>query len=76
VYQGGGDGPSLLSTNDSTILLVSNSAPTQTNYWRQYAGVASPVFRHVTSEYLNGGRVFISSTSPTAIANGDIWIQI
>jgi hypothetical protein len=38
--------------------------------------LTAPILRNVTSGYTGGGQVFVSSSTPTASAAGDIWIQI
>ena len=40
------------------------------------ASAAAPILRHVTGGYTGGGQVFVSSSTPTASAAGDVWIQI
>jgi hypothetical protein len=40
-----------------------------------YANTTAAVLRSVTPSYTDGGRVFISGTTPTAVAAGDIWID-
>jgi hypothetical protein len=38
--------------------------------------ITNPVLRNVSTGYTSGGQVFVSSTTPTAAAQGDIWFQI
>jgi len=38
--------------------------------------ITNPVLRNVSTGYTSGGQVFVSSTTPTASAQGDIWFQI
>lgn len=40
------------------------------------ASATAPILRHVTGGYTGGGQVFVTSSTPTASAAGDIWIQI
>jgi hypothetical protein len=40
-----------------------------------YINNTAAALRSVSSGYLDGGRVFISGTTPTATAAGDIWID-
>lgn len=39
-------------------------------------GLGAAVLRNVSSGYTSGGQVFVSSTTPTASAAGDIWLDI
>jgi hypothetical protein len=45
-------------------------------YTGSQPSLTAPILRNVTSGYTGGGQVFVSSTTPTASAAGDIWIQI
>jgi hypothetical protein len=61
-----GNGSSLTSLNASNI----SSGTLAT------ARLSAEVLRNVSSGYNSGGQVFVSSTTPTASAAGDIWLQI
>jgi hypothetical protein len=39
------------------------------------ASAAAPILRHVTSGFTSGGQVFVTGSTPTASAAGDIWID-
>ena len=39
------------------------------------AAAAAPILRHVTAGFTGGGQVFVTGTTPTASAVGDIWID-
>jgi hypothetical protein len=39
------------------------------------AAAAAPILRHVTSGFTGGGQVFVTGSTPTASAAGDIWID-
>jgi collagen type I/II/III/V/XI/XXIV/XXVII alpha len=39
------------------------------------AGAAAPILRHVTAGFTSGGQVFVTASTPTASAAGDIWID-
>lgn len=45
-------------------------------YTGSQPSLTAPILRNVTSGYTGGGQVFVSSSTPTASAAGDIWIQI
>jgi hypothetical protein len=40
------------------------------------ARLPAVALRNVSTGYNSGGQVFVSSTTPTASAAGDIWLQI
>jgi hypothetical protein len=39
------------------------------------ASAAAPILRHVTAGFTGGGQVFVTGSTPTASAAGDIWID-
>jgi hypothetical protein len=39
------------------------------------SGAVAPILRHVTSGFTSGGQVFVTGSTPTASAAGDIWID-
>ena len=45
-------------------------------YTGSQPSLTAPILRNVTSGYTSGGQVFVSSSTPTAGNQGDIWIQI
>ena len=39
------------------------------------SGAVAPILRHVTAGFTSGGQVFVTGSTPTASAAGDIWID-
>jgi len=39
------------------------------------SGAVAPILRHVTAGFTGGGQVFVTGSTPTASAAGDIWID-
>jgi hypothetical protein len=69
-------GTNVLAPNGSGASLTSLNASNISSGTLATARLSAEVLRNVSSGYNSGGQVFVSSTTPTASAAGDIWLQI
>jgi hypothetical protein len=52
-----------------------NTRQSLVNQQGSAASAAAPILRHVTAGFTGGGQVFVTGSTPTASAAGDIWID-
>jgi collagen type VII alpha len=69
-------GTDVLAPNGSGASLTSLNASNISSGTLAAARLPANALRNVSSGYNSGGQVFVSSTTPTASAAGDIWLQI
>jgi hypothetical protein len=69
-------GTNVLAPNGNGSSLTSLNASNISSGTLATARLSAEVLRNVSSGYNSGGQVFVSSTTPTASAAGDIWLQI
>jgi hypothetical protein len=63
-------------TGSGTVTSVGGTGSVSTITTSGTLSITNPVLRNVSTGYTSGGQVFVSSTTPTAAAQGDIWFQI
>jgi hypothetical protein len=69
-------GTDVLAPNGSGASLTSLNASNISSGTLATARLPAVALRNVSTGYNSGGQVFVSSTTPTASAAGDIWLQI